>query len=373
MRGRKLLRKRVIKLTQNSSHPLFMLSLTSNELNEIADVSRISRENTGKLIGYQRPEVKRHVKDITNYLNGDNVLFPNSIILALPSTIKFIQSRGPDVSEGNISAGIIEIPIPKDNEKKPGWIVDGQQRVLALAKSNKKDLPVPVNAFIADNISLQRDQFLRINNTKPLPRGLITELLPEVSTNLPAKMANRRIPSVICDWLNEEKTSPFFELIIRHSNQKKGKGVIADNSIISMIEESMKNTSGCLFPHRNIASSETDVDGICKVLIVFWSAVKKVFNDGWGLPPNQNRLMHGVGIKSMGKLMDRVMASVDINDSKLSEYTFKEVKKIKGYCHFTEGVWEDLGNLRWNELQNVTRHVRILSNALIRHYIKTKG
>ena len=39
---------------------------------------------------------------------------------------------------------------------------------------------VPVNAFIADDVPSQRDQFLRVNNTRPLPRGLITELLPEV-------------------------------------------------------------------------------------------------------------------------------------------------------------------------------------------------
>ena len=37
----------------------------------LADISRISRDNSGKLIGYQRPEVKRHVQDIINYLNGD--------------------------------------------------------------------------------------------------------------------------------------------------------------------------------------------------------------------------------------------------------------------------------------------------------------
>ena len=42
-----------------------------------------------------------------------------------------------------------------------------------------------MNAFVADEVDLQRDQFLRVNNAKPLPRGLITELLPEVSTILP--------------------------------------------------------------------------------------------------------------------------------------------------------------------------------------------
>jgi len=49
--------------------------------------------------------------------------------------------------------------------------------------------PYPLGRFLADDVEVQRDQFLRINSAKPLPRGLITELLPEVSTVLPAHLA----------------------------------------------------------------------------------------------------------------------------------------------------------------------------------------
>src|SRR5262249_5339861 len=149
----------------------------------------------GKLIGYQRPEVKKHVQNIVEYLNSDDVLFPNSLILAFSSRVKFTRSRGPQVDDGFVAAGILEIPLPKSNSPKPAWIVDGQQRALAISKSNNLDLPVPVNAFVADTVELQRDQFLRINNTKPLPRGLITELLPEVSGPLPATLSARKLPA----------------------------------------------------------------------------------------------------------------------------------------------------------------------------------
>src|SRR5690606_19626870 len=132
--------------------------------------SRVSRTETGKLIGYQRPEVKRHVDDIVTYLNSDDILFPNSLILALTSTVRFVRSRGPQVGDGLLESGVLEIPIPKGEEAKPAWLVDGQQRALALSKSNRKDLLVPVNAFLADTVDMQRDQFLRINNTRPLPR-----------------------------------------------------------------------------------------------------------------------------------------------------------------------------------------------------------
>ena len=170
-----MLRRRALQICQNKSSPLYVLCLTSEDLQSIAEISRISRNNDGKLIGYQRPEVKRHVQDIVEYLDGPNVLFPNSLILALSSKVRFVKSRGPDVNDGMAIAGVLEIPIPKGNQDKPAWIVDGQQRALALSKSKQKNLPIPVNAFVSDELELQRDQFLRVNNTKPLPRGLISE------------------------------------------------------------------------------------------------------------------------------------------------------------------------------------------------------
>ena len=108
-----------------------------------------------------------------------------------------------------------------NGEAKPGWLVDGQQRALALSRSRRKDFPVPVCAFITDDVEIQRDQFLRINNSRPLPRGLVTELLPEVSSPLPANMALRKMPAAICDLLNREKASPFKGLIRRPSTQRK--------------------------------------------------------------------------------------------------------------------------------------------------------
>jgi DGQHR domain-containing protein len=343
-------------------------------LEAVADVSRVSRNDAGKLIGYQRPEVKRHVNDITSYLNGDKIIFPNPIILALSSRVNFTRSRGPEVDDGLGAAGTIEIPVPKNGEAKPAWIVDGQQRALALARSKRKNFPVPVNGFVADEVELQRDQFLRVNNTRPLPNGLITELLPEVSTNLPARMAAKKVPSAICDWLNRSPDSPFHCLIRRSSDAGKNtRAVVADTSLVKVIEESLSSTSGCLFPYRNIATGETDADGIIAVLVAYWTAVKRVFPDAWGKLPTQSRLMHGAGIRAMGRLMDRVMAGVNGKSPKAADAAEKELRLVVPVCHWTAGEWEELNDLPWNEVQNTPRHIRVLSNYLIRAYLQAKG
>ena len=50
-------------LKQSDGNAVYQFALTGRELLDVADISRISRDEAGKLIGYQRPEVKKHVKD----------------------------------------------------------------------------------------------------------------------------------------------------------------------------------------------------------------------------------------------------------------------------------------------------------------------
>jgi DGQHR domain-containing protein len=368
------LKRRAIRISQQPEHPLYLFSLTGEELLQIAAVSRISRDDTGKLLGYQRPEVKRHIQDIVDYLDSDAPLFVHPIILALTSQVKFRSSRGPDVSDGCATSGSLEIPIHKDGTRKPAWIVDGQQRALALSKCRRKSLSIPISAFVADNVDLQRDQFLRVNSARPLPRGLITELLPEVFTPLPARMATRRIPSAICDWLNQAEESPFESLIKRTSTPDiaKQKAVVTDTSIVKMVEESLSSPSGCLFPYRNIASGETDFDGICKLLCTYWTAVREAFPTAWGRPPSKSRLMHGAGIRAMGRLMDKIMPTVRLDKSKAIQQVRKELQLVAPICRWTSGNWELLDGLRWNQVQNVPRHINLLSNVLIREYTQAR-
>jgi DGQHR domain-containing protein len=370
-----LLRRRALRIEQCEGHPLYLLCLTGDEVLNVADISRVSRDEAGKLLGYQRAEVKRHVQGIVEYLNSDKVLFPNSLILALSSRVRFIASRGPHVRDGLVVAGTLEIPLPRQGGRKPGWIVDGQQRALAISKSRKKGLLVPVNAFIADDVEMQRDQFLRINNTKPLPRGLISELLPEVSSPLPANLEARKIPAAVCDLLNTDVSSPFHQLIRRSSSTADGraKAVISDTSVIKFVQESISSPSGCLFPYRNMASGETDFEGIWKVLVAYWTAVKQTFPDAWGKPPSKSRLMHGAGLRSMGRLMDRVMSSIDPSSPHALSEVKHELRVISPLCRWTSGTWEEMGDLHWNELQNVPRHIRILSSFLIRTYVQKRG
>ena len=367
----KLLKRRALRIDQTAEFTLYLFTLKASEILQVADISRVSRDEVGKLIGYQRPEVRGHVKEIVEYLNGPSALFPNPIILALSSAVRFASSRGPNATDGLARGGDIEIPLPTEGRSKPAWIVDGQQRALALTHAINKDFPVLVTAFIADAVSVQRDQFFRINNTKPLPRGLVTELLPEVDTQLPPRLSIKKLPSELCNLLNLNKASPFYELIRRASSDVKASrgAVVTDTSIIKMLEESL--STGCLFEYRNLTSGEIDSDGLWNALVAYWSAVRDTFPDAWGKPAAKSRLMHGAGIQAMGRLMDRILTTVNPSDPDAPTMVRSELARIAPHCHWTSGVWPELG-MKWNDIQNLSRHTQQLSSFLIRTYAQSR-
>lgn len=372
MKPRSFIRRRALRVVQDPKHPVLLFALTAEELAEVASVSRVGRGESGDLIGYQRPEVRKHVQTIQAYLDSGKgqTLFPNTVILALTSAATFVQVRGPKVDDGLAEAGTLHIPLPSPGQPKPAWIVDGQQRALALARCKHRDMPVPVSAFIADDVATQREQFLRINSTKPLPRGLVTELLPEVDTLLPANLAARRVPATLCDLLNRDPQSPFFGLIRRSSVKSNSKAaVLADTAVIQMLQDSFTNPSGCLFSYRNIATGETDFEGVQRLIYVYWGAVRECFPDAWGKTPRQSRLMHSVGLRAMGKLMDRVMATMDVHHKSTPVRVRKELEAVRPVCAWSSGSWAELDGRRWDELQNVPSHQKMLTNLLLRTHM----
>jgi DGQHR domain-containing protein len=105
-----VLKRRALRIEQHPTIPLYVFTLAAEEVHQVADVARISRDEAGKLIGYQRPEKKQHVKQILEYLDGDEVLFPNGLIMALPSSVRFKSSPGPSSSDGLCTSGTLEAP-----------------------------------------------------------------------------------------------------------------------------------------------------------------------------------------------------------------------------------------------------------------------
>src|SRR5262249_58887645 len=109
----------------------------------------------------------------------------------------------------------------------PGLIVDGQQRLSALAPLTDKSFQVFVSGIVCQNEEELRRQFILINNTRPLPKELIYELLPGIA-NLPERMSSRSMASALTQQLNFDHSSSLYRQIRLHTNPE---GKIASTAI----------------------------------------------------------------------------------------------------------------------------------------------
>ena len=357
---------RALKTEQGDGVQVYSFFAPGDKITKIADISRVYRDESNTLEGFQRKEIKNHVKQIVSYLDQGQVIFPNAIILALSPEIDFKQSRGaePQGCATIAQMGTLTIPI-RDKGKRVAWIVDGQQRSLALSKTTNKDIPVPVIAFIAPDLETQRAQFILVNKAKPLPTRLINELLPEVDTHLPKDLSIRKIPSELCNVLNLDPKSPFYKIIARESQKDtENRGFVNDTAIMDVIKKRLNNPLGALSLFKGFGDEPAEIDEMYETLSMFWTQVREVFPRAWGLPPTQSRLMHGAGIKSMGILMDRIMSRIPPNQDAKGEIK-KSLEAIAPDCAWTKGSWDGIG-LKWNEIQNVSSHIRALSDYLVK-------
>jgi len=359
---------RALRTTQGDGQDVYAFFIRGADIVRIADITRVARDEGDVLKGFQRPEIRNHVKSIVEYLNQGKVLFPNSIILAMSPEVRFVASRGtkPTGDEGIAQAGTLTIPIYEEG-KRISWIVDGQQRSLALAQAANQDIAVPVVGFVSDSLDVQREQFILVNKAKPLPSRLINELLPETrGVLLPRDLSTRKVPSEICGALNRDPNSPFFKLIKRPSDSREATAVITDTAVINMIRNSLSSPLGALAQYKAMGRENADLDAMYKVLVTFWSAVKAVFPEAWGKDPRKSRLMHSAGIEAMGVLMDRIygrLLGADEDEGGVR----RELERVAPACRWTKGTWEELG-VAWNEVQNTPRDIKRLQDALVRAY-----
>jgi DGQHR domain-containing protein len=356
-----------LEIRQGPERVLYSFAVDGKLLPHFTTISRIHRDSEREIQGYQRPEVISHISEIRNYLESERPMIPNSIVVAFDRRVRFESSDVQPLGPGYSRVGAIVIPVDAalPNEKKPGWIVDGQQRCAAIREAQVEKFPICVTAFITADDQEQTEQFILVNSTKPLPKGLIYELLPGTESRLPSLLQKRRFPAALLEHLNFDSDSPFKGLIQTPTSPE---GVVKDNSILKMLENSLNE--GALHRFRDPRSGRGDVESMLTLVKAFWWAVYDVFPKAWGEKPRRSRLMHGVGIVSMAFLMDAI-AEHYLDERVPTRADFREdLLPLKEFCKWTTGVWDFGPGMarRWNELQNTSKDIILLADHLLDQY-----
>jgi DGQHR domain-containing protein len=359
------LRLPAIEIEQGLGRVFYSFAVDGKLLPDFTTISRIRRDKCDALVGYQRPEVLSHIGEIRKYLESPNPLLPNAIVIAFDQRVRFLSQEESNGSSSRFGTLVIPLEPSESEAEKPGFIVDGQQRVAAIRDANIGSFTICATAFIAANESEQREQFILVNSTKPLPKGLIYELLPETNGRLPTALQKRRFPAQLLARLNADHDSPLRGIIRTPTTPE---GTVQDNSILRMIENSLSD--GVLYRYREAVTAKSDSDKMLTVLKEFWKATSRVFPKAWGLPPSRSRLMHGAGIVSMGFLMDAIADRHRTVSVPQEEHFLADLTVLQAVCRWTDGFW-DFGpgvQRKWNEVQNTSKDIQLLSNYLMVQY-----
>lgn len=345
-----------LEIRQGNRH-IYSFAVDGKRIHDFATISRVSRDEGG-LSGYQRPEVVSHIRAIRHYLESSGSMLPNAIVMAFDKSVKFqpldFNSDGAGTSFGHLL-------IPVGRKSPVALIVDGQQRSAALRDAELSSFAVAVVGFVATDEEEQRSQFILVNSTKPLPKGLINELLPDTSAELPAKYARKKLPAYVMLRLNADSDSPFRGRIATPTSPT---GYIKDNSVLKMIENSLYE--GALYQYRDPLTGNGDVEQMVLHLKHYWSIVEARWPIEWALPPRKSRLTHGVGIQALGFVMDSLTEGVPCAEISSVEVA-QTLAELAEQTAWSSGNWvlADGTALRWNGFQNTPSDVRRLTAHLL--------
>jgi DGQHR domain-containing protein len=258
--------------------------------------------------------------------------------------------------------GVVTVVIDP-SEGKPGFVVDGQQRLTALSGIQKPGFQVFVSALICKDYNELRQQLVLINNTRPLPKALIYELLPNVE-GLPQRFTSKRFAAQIVNRLNFTPNSALLGEIRQHTNPQ---GTISDTALQKFVMNSASN--GAI---RELIKYDDFEDRSYQLITEFFEAIKVVFGPEWvGMSPHTSRLRHGAGIVAMGFVMESLYAS---DDARTRDGFVPGLELLKPYTAWTSGNWEMKdGSIRpWNKIQNTPIDVTELIESLLKSLRKAR-
>src|SRR5262249_13895773 len=78
-----------LRVRQGKNRILFSFAVDGKLLSRFVTITRVSRAASGVIAGYQRPEVLSHINEIRSYLESDDPMIPNAVVVAFDDRVRF--------------------------------------------------------------------------------------------------------------------------------------------------------------------------------------------------------------------------------------------------------------------------------------------
>lgn len=226
-----------IEINHNTDYHIYLTSIDAKVLRSQINVERMRfNEKTGTFEGYQRKIDEKHVGDILNYLREGmtrtSAVMTDAVTIALKRNTrdekgveydcKFTSSMP---KKKLVRVGTIELPFQYyvkedgtktgiiDTDESLGWVVDGQHRLEALWRHDytEEKFPIPISIVFSEDITFNRELFVRTNLRLPIKRNLLLRDLQQIRAAVSKKYAVAQLCMRIVEEL--EKMEPFKDMI----------------------------------------------------------------------------------------------------------------------------------------------------------------
>ncbi|MBG1270024.1 DGQHR domain-containing protein [Nostoc sp. WHI] len=325
------------KVIQNNI-PMLLFITTVQMIYERFDVSqRIS----DKTLGYQRSFSKPRIKEIKNYINQEQGIIPNSILV--------------NIDEGKFSYLENDKLLTLNNTESLGLIIDGQHRIKGCYEANP-DFPLMVVATLGLSVKEQARLFIKINKTqKGVPASLYLDLLNLLEGDIEnfdeeGVTAERRATE-IATRLNETDESPLYELIRRTGDAGLG---ISLSEFVNQTKDYVEPRTGKL--------ATLGFEQQYKVFEIYFRSIKAVFLEQWDDP--KSYILKTVGfcgiMKAFYEIFNLVIQKYQMFNT---ENTIKVLQLIQDFKFNKENLpsgggfkaQEKVGEMMISRLKNAVR------------------
>lgn len=310
---------------------LYLFKVSAKKLLKASYISRRSEESKG----IQRILKKSRLNKIKKFIESENALFPNSIIVTIDD-LEF------EPLENESDFGFIKFPI----EPNSIFLIDGQHRLHGFEdERTDKDFDVIVVAFEDAELKKSAYVFYKVNHeAKSVNTSLGLDLFGLIG---PEEDFEKYQLHAIIKSLNEEKNSVFYEMINMTDVRESGRPFTQAN-LSTKIRWFLKTPEGEIFKNEE----EIEKKPLMILLKTYFKIIKENQDEAWN-DEESSLLRTNLVLGSLIYLLPKVLRTTQMRyKGKVTEKGLKNTLELFSEIDFSkEGEFKGLqGESGMNEI-----------------------
>lgn len=269
----------------------FLFKIDAKTLLKLATVRR---RKDDPLTGIQRMLDKSRLKEIGEFIESGKAVFPNSLVVRLPSDTVYDDEKG-----------TLEIP----NRAESIFVIDGQHRLWSFdPQYSEKNVELPVSGFVDIGDPEAASIFVTINRTqRKINPSLVYDLFPMIRQTQALEFEDSRSQSLV-ESLYSDGTSPWHNQISMLGGREF---LITQASFVSNVKQLFKKDVA--FTWEGLQDEAVQKD----LLFGFFGKVKVVFKAAW--LSQDYILCKNTGVGALIRLMNRILVQVKAEQKEIAD------------------------------------------------------